>query len=80
MRFYQAEALAARTWQHPITGKPARFGLSTIERWYARARREGRDPVGVLRGSPDRAALRFAFTRTERRTQRVSDGTIVLEA
>jgi putative transposase len=41
--------LAARTWQHPITGKPVRFALSTIERWYLRARRERRDPVGVLR-------------------------------
>jgi transposase InsO family protein len=42
-------ALAARTWRHPVTGAPVRFGLSTIERWYAAARRERRDPVGVLR-------------------------------
>ena len=26
--------LATRTWQHPTTGKPVRFGFSTIERWY----------------------------------------------
>src|SRR6516165_12517367 len=32
----------------------------------------------VLRPSPDSAALRLAFTRTERRTQRKSDGTLVL--
>jgi putative transposase len=33
----------------------------------------------VLRPSPDSAALRLAFTRTERRTQRLSDGTLVIE-
>jgi len=45
----QLVQLAARTWRHPVTGKPVRFGLSTLERWYHRARREHRDPVGVLR-------------------------------
>lgn len=34
----------------------------------------------VLRPSPDSDALRLAFTRTERRTQRHSDGTLVIEA
>lgn len=41
--------LAARTWRHPVTGAPVRFGLSTIERWYRRAKRERQDPVRVLR-------------------------------
>jgi len=41
--------LAARTWRHPVSGQPVRFGLSTLERWYHRARAERRDPVGVLR-------------------------------
>ena len=41
--------LAERTWRHPTTGKPTRFGFSTIERWYYRALKEKRDPVGVLR-------------------------------
>ena len=41
--------LAQRTWQHPTTGEPVRFGFSTIERWYYRALRERTDPVGVLR-------------------------------
>ena len=41
--------LAARTWQHPTSGEPVRFGFSTIERWYYRALRERTDPVGVLR-------------------------------
>jgi len=43
------EDLAARTWQHPTTAKPVRFGFSTIERWYYRALRQRADPVGVLR-------------------------------
>lgn len=43
------EELAARTWQHPVSGEPVRFARSTIERWLLRARRERRDPVGVLR-------------------------------
>jgi putative transposase len=42
-------ALTERTWQHPISNKPIRFGFSTIERWYYRALKEKRDPVGVLR-------------------------------
>ena len=41
--------LATRTWQHPTTGEPVRFGFSTIERWYYRALRERTDPVAVLR-------------------------------
>lgn len=45
----EIKALAARTWQHPISGEPVRFGASTIERWLIRARRERRDPVAVLR-------------------------------
>jgi transposase InsO family protein len=41
--------LAERTWRHPTTGEPTRFGFSTIERWYYRALKEKRDPVAVLR-------------------------------
>ena len=43
------EGLAGRTWQHPATGEPVRFGFSTIEHWYYRACKERTDPVGVLR-------------------------------
>ncbi len=43
------EALAEKTWLHPVTGEPVRFSSSTIERWYYQARRERLDPVGVLR-------------------------------
>src|SRR5215468_4944057 len=42
-------ALAERTWRHPTTGEPTRFGFSTIERWYYRALKEKSDPVAVLR-------------------------------
>ncbi len=45
----ELERLAARTWRHPVTGEPVRFALSTIERWLLKARRERRDPVGILR-------------------------------
>ena len=45
-------ALAERTWHHPITSEHSRFGFSTIERWYYRALKEKRDPVGVLRADP----------------------------
>ena len=41
--------LAERTWRHPVSGGPVRFGLSTLERWYYKASKESRDPVGVLR-------------------------------
>lgn len=40
--------LAAKTWRHPVTGLDARFGVSTLERWYYRARRAA-DPVASLR-------------------------------
>lgn len=42
------EELSGRTWHHPTTGAPVRFGASTIERWLYRARREPRDRVAVL--------------------------------
>ncbi len=31
--------LAARTWRHPTTGEPVRFGVSTLERWLHKAPR-----------------------------------------
>lgn len=41
--------LSEREWKHPRTGEMVRFGVSTIERWYYRAKKAGRDPVGALR-------------------------------
>lgn len=45
----ELEKLAGKQWLHPVTGQPARFSVSTIQRWYYAARAEKRDPVGVLR-------------------------------
>lgn len=45
----ELEKLAARSWLHPLSGEPARFGASTIERWYYVARGERVDRIGVLR-------------------------------
>ncbi len=45
----ELEKLAGQAWRHPTTGEPARFGVSTIERWYYQALRERHDPVSVLR-------------------------------
>ena len=42
-------ALAEKSWRHPVSDTPTRFGVSTIERWYHQARRATVDPVGVLR-------------------------------
>ena len=41
-------ALAEHTWRHSITDEPTRFGFSTIERWFYRAKKRS-DPVAVLR-------------------------------
>lgn len=45
------EALAARTYRHPITGEPVRFAFSTLERWLHLARKAAGhgDTVGALR-------------------------------
>jgi putative transposase len=42
------EALSEREWLHPGTGRPTRFGFSTLERWYYTALRQHRDPVSAL--------------------------------
>jgi len=43
------ETLAEKSWLHPVSGEPTRFGVSTIERWFNQARRATVDPVGALR-------------------------------
>lgn len=45
------EALAARTYQHPITGEPVQFAFSTVERWLHLARKAAGhgDTVRALR-------------------------------
>ncbi|MGH8590666.1 MAG: IS481 family transposase, partial [Gammaproteobacteria bacterium] len=44
--------LAQKSWRHPITGAPVRFGVSTVERWYYTALNSKHDPVGALRPQP----------------------------
>lgn len=40
--------LAQKKWRHPISGEAVALGASTIERWYYKALKQPRDPVGVL--------------------------------
>lgn len=47
--------LAEKTWRHPTTAAPVRFGQSTIERWLYAAR-VSRDPVAALGRTPRRDA------------------------
>lgn len=42
------KALSEKEWRNPITGLPVTFSVSTLERWYYRAKRDV-DPVGTLR-------------------------------
>ena len=44
----EIERLASRTWTDPVRGGPVAFGVSTIERWYYRARGMA-NPVKALR-------------------------------
>ena len=41
--------LSDRTWKHPFTGEPTRYGVATIERWYYRSQRERGSIVQALR-------------------------------
>ncbi len=41
-------ALAAKTWRHPVTGLDVHFGTSTIERWFYAAK-AATNPMEVLR-------------------------------
>jgi transposase InsO family protein len=47
----ELKGLAAKSWRHPISGQPKRFGVSTIERWYYQALRSSAQegPVEGLR-------------------------------
>jgi putative transposase len=43
------DALAEKSWQHPVTGEWRKFSFATIERWLYLAKAARQDPVGVLR-------------------------------
>src|SRR3990167_7130197 len=42
------EELSKKQWRHPTTGNPVNFGISTLERWFYKAR-AARDPITILR-------------------------------
>ena len=44
----QLQELAAQKWRHPISGEWVVFGLSTLERWYYKARDSKGSPVQAL--------------------------------
>jgi len=48
----ELEHLAAQLWCHPSERRGVEFALSTIERWYYKARAAGSDPVGALERQP----------------------------
>lgn len=56
----ELDRLATKKWRHPVTGQPATFGRSTIERWYYMAKNEPRDPVTRLRKQARKDIGRFA--------------------
>lgn len=43
------EALAAKSWQHPITNESIQFSVLSIERWFHLARARPHDPIDALR-------------------------------
>jgi hypothetical protein len=49
--------LAARESQHPITGSPVRFGVSTVERWFSAEQM-------VLRSQGRRSGASSLFIKT----------------
>lgn len=42
------EELSKKQWRHPTSGNPVNFGLSTLERWFYKAR-AACDPISILR-------------------------------
>lgn len=44
----ELQALAQKSWRHPVKGTAVRFSFATLERWYYAAR-QAKDPVAALR-------------------------------
>jgi len=44
----ELQALARKSWRHPVNATAVRFSFTTLERWYYAARKTN-DPVGALR-------------------------------
>lgn len=43
------QALAEKSWRHPVSGEWTRFSFATIERWLYLAKAAKQDPIAVLR-------------------------------
>lgn len=56
--------LSAQTWRHPLHGGEVRFGVSTLERWLALARRSP-DPATLLATVPRADAGRMRAVGAE---------------
>ena len=56
--------LSRQTWRHPISGVDIRFGVSTLERWLALARK-GPDPTAMLATVPRSDAGQARVIKTE---------------
>jgi transposase InsO family protein len=56
------QALAQKTWRHPVSALDVRFGVSTLERWYYAAR-SSPDPVAALKNRLRRDVGRFPSVR-----------------
>jgi transposase len=41
------QKLASKSWRHPVSGLDVRFGASTIERWFYRARKEANPAIAL---------------------------------
>ena len=61
--------LAAKSWRHPMTGLPVRFGFSTLERWFYAVRAHA-DPVAGC--ATVRAPISGARAPCHRRRSRLS--------
>ncbi len=57
------QALAAKSWRHPVSGLDICFAASTMERWYYTARRAN-DPVAALKDRLRRDISRFPSLTT----------------
>lgn len=61
----EIEALAAKSWRHPLSKAPTTLSRPTIERWYYRAKGAVRDPLRALQKPPRKDAGSFPSVAAE---------------
>lgn len=59
----EVRSLSAKRWNHPISGQPAVFGYSTIERWYYIARNNPEDRLCALSTTRSDAGIPRSLTK-----------------